>query len=225
MTDNVIAMFDAQAAGYEAQRRRLIPCYDAFYDAAVSALELIGRPPASVLDLGAGTGLLAGRVAIAYPNAAITLLDGARAMLAQAQQQLGSRGAYVQADLAGPLLEGPWDAVVSALAIHHLHDDGKRALFGRIHEGLAPGGVFVNAEQVAAPTPRLARAYAAWHASSSAAAGATAAEWAASLERMRLDRWATVADQLAWLRQAGFRDVDCLYKDHCFAVLVARRED
>jgi cyclopropane fatty-acyl-phospholipid synthase-like methyltransferase len=41
-----------------------------------------------------------------------------------------------------------FDAIVSALAIHHLEDAEKRSLFARIHERLRPGGVFVNAEQV-----------------------------------------------------------------------------
>jgi tRNA (cmo5U34)-methyltransferase len=40
---------------------------------------------------------------------------------------------------------------------------------------------------------------------------------------MHFDRWATVESQLAWLREAGFADADCLFKDHRFAVLVARR--
>jgi tRNA (cmo5U34)-methyltransferase len=39
---------------------------------------------------------------------------------------------------------------------------------------------------------------------------------------MSYDRCASVEDQLAWLRAAGFREADCLLKDHRFAVLVAR---
>jgi len=46
-------------------------------------------------------------------------------------------------------------------------------------------------------------------------------KWAAARERMKLDRWTTVEHQLAWLRDAGFADADCLFKDH--AVLAARR--
>ncbi|MDX6726553.1 MAG: tRNA (cmo5U34)-methyltransferase, partial [Baekduia sp.] len=59
MTDSTSAApaaFDAQAAGYEAPRRRLIPPFDAFYGTAVAALEMLGRPPPRVLDLGAGSG-------------------------------------------------------------------------------------------------------------------------------------------------------------------------
>lgn len=221
MTD-AIGTFDRQARDYEQQRRLLIPPYDSFYDTAIDALALAGRPLKRVLDLGAGTGLLARRVAQSFPDAELTLLDGAPAMLEQARAVLGDRARYLVGDLTESLPDGPWDAVVSALAIHHLDDEGKRELFTRLRDALAPGGVFVNAEQVAAPTPLLRDRYATWHETGARAAGATAEQWAASVDRMRFDRWATVEQQLDWLRAAGFSDADCLFKDHCFAVLVAR---
>ncbi|MGI8845967.1 MAG: class I SAM-dependent methyltransferase [Thermoleophilaceae bacterium] len=220
---NVTEVFGAQARGYEQQRRRLIPPYDTFYGTALEALALAGRPVRRVLDLGAGTGLLARQVAHALPDAELTLLDGAPAMLDEARAVLGDRARYVVADLGDPLPDGPWDAVVSALAIHHLDDAGKRALFGRLHAALTPGGVFVNAEQVGAPSALFRDLYASWHERRAAAAGSSREEWTASLERTRFDRWATVENQLAWLRDAGFEDADCLFKDHCFAVFVARR--
>ena len=48
------------------------------------------------------------------------------------------------------------------------------------------------------------------------------AEWSAAAQRMSHDRCATIDDQLAWLRDAGFGDVGCLWRDGRFAVLVAR---
>jgi tRNA (cmo5U34)-methyltransferase len=38
---------------------------------------------------------------------------------------------------------------------------------------------------------------------------------------MAFDRCASVEDQLRWLRGAGFEHVDCLFKDHRFAVIAA----
>jgi tRNA (cmo5U34)-methyltransferase len=217
------AAFDAVAASYEAPRRRLIPPLHAFYGTAVAALDMLGRPPRRVLDLGAGTGMLAARVAAAYPEAELVLVDGAPAMLEQARAALGDRAVLHVGDLADPLPPGPFDAVVSALAIHHLDDAGKQALFARVCAALPPGGVFVNAEQVAGPTPCFDARYRAWHETSARALGATAQEWAGAVERMAHDRCADVESQLTWLREAGFDAADCLFKDQCFAVLVARR--
>lgn len=48
-------MFNAEAAGYT--RRRLVPCFDAFYGSAIRALELAEPGPVRVvLDLGDGHG-------------------------------------------------------------------------------------------------------------------------------------------------------------------------
>lgn len=217
-------IFDAHATDYDPARRRLVPPFDALYRTAIDALTLADAPPGRVLDLGAGTGLLSALVRRAHPEAELTLVDGAAAMLDGARTRLGDeRTHYVLGDLAHELPAGPWDAVVSALAIHHLEDPAKRRLFARVHAALIPGGVFVNAEQVAGPTPVLDARYAAWHERRAREAGSDDAEWAAAERRMALDRCASVGDQLCWLREAGFHDVDCLFKDHRFAVLVARR--
>jgi tRNA (cmo5U34)-methyltransferase len=144
-------------------------------------------------------------------------------MLDRARERLGDRASYVAADLGDALPEGPWDAVVSALAIHHLGDDGKRALFARVHDALAPGGMFVNAEQILGPTPALDAAYLARHRDAARALGASEEEWQAALERMAHDRCATVADQLSWLAGAGFTHVDAPWQDGRFAVLAGRR--
>ena len=220
---DTLTTFDAQATTYEAERRLLIPPYDDFYGAAVDALTLSGQLPRRVLDLGAGTGLLSRRVRAAHPDARLTLLDGAPRMLAEARGALGDTAAYVEGDLTDPLPAGEWDAVVSALAIHHREDEAKRDLFARVHDALAPGGVFVNAEHVAGPTALFEAHYAEWHGRRARALGASDDVWAASAARRRMDRCASVEVQLGWLRAAGFADADCLFKDRLFAVLVALR--
>ena len=90
MTDDAIALFEDHAADYEALRRRLVPAYDEFYGTAVAALELATVPLRRVLDLGAGTGLLARAVARAHPHSELVLLDGSAAMLEQAHATLGA---------------------------------------------------------------------------------------------------------------------------------------
>jgi tRNA (cmo5U34)-methyltransferase len=201
----------------------LVPEFDLFYGSAIAALDCrLGGSIAQVLDLGAGTGLLAAAVAEDYPRAHFDLLDGSREMLAEAQQRLGERvGAVCVQDMAAPLPAGPYDAVVSALAIHHLEDEDKRLLFRRAHDVLRPGGVFVNAEQVLGPTPELAELYVRTWQRMCRELGASEDELAASIERRRHDRCADVESQLQWLRAAGFAAADTVYKYWEMAVLVA----
>ncbi len=223
MTDDVASIFHAQAAAYDGLRRQLIPPFDALYTTAVDALTFAGDAPRRILDLGAGTGLLSALVRRTNPGAKLVLLDGAPAMLERARDVVGEPATFCVGDLRDALPSGPFDAVVSALAIHHLDDAAKRALFARAHSVLAPNGVFVNAEQVAAPTETLEQRYRAWHQQSSLELGATPADWLAAEQRMQLDRCSSIDEQTSWLKDAGFVDVDCLFKHYRFAVLFARR--
>ena len=218
-------LFAAHAATYDAARRALIPPFDRFYGAAVQALELAGTPMDRVLDLGAGTGLLSGMVAAAHPGAELVLVDGAPAMLDRARERLRGHPAatYVVADLRDALPPGPFDAVVSALAIHHLPDADKRQLLGRILATLRPGGVFSWAEQVAGPTPDLERRYVERWIARCRAAGVGEDALRESLDRQKVDLHLPEGPQLAWLTEAGFATVDLAFKDERFAVLVAVR--
>ncbi len=220
------AAFSAHAAEYTALRRRLVPAFDAFYGAVLDVLTLLERPPRRVLDLGAGTGLLSARVVEVFPRARIDLLDGSEPMLDEARERLGDSVAAVHvADLASALPQGPYDAVVSALAIHHLKDADQRALMRNVHARLRCGGVFVNAEQVAPPSPALSGVYERMWVRDCRALGASAAELDGARERMRHDRCVDVETQLGWVREAGFAPVDCVYKSWRFAVVAGFRED
>lgn len=211
-------LFGAVAGTYDSGRRRLVPCFDAFYGTAVELATR--RLPAAprVLDLGAGTGLLTALLAAQLPDATFVLVDGSAEMLAVAERNLGRRAAVHVRDLRDPLPAGPFDAVVSALAIHHLTDPEKKDLYARVPGVLAPGGVFVNAEQVAGPTSELDALYHQVWLDQTRQRGADAAELAAAAERMAFDRPAPVADQVAWLGEAGLRDADCFFKQYRFAV-------
>ena len=204
----------------------MVPGFDAFYTAAVQLLhDVAGDHIRRVLDLGAGTGLLSSEIAGVYPDARFDLLDASEPMLDEARERLGDAlGTVLVADMAQGLPDGPYDAIVSALAIHHLPDADKRALLRRVHERLVPGGVFVNAEQVTGPTARLTELYERRWETQCRALGATDEEMAQTHQRMRHDRCSDVETQLAWLREAGFADADCAYRSGRFAVLFAIKE-
>lgn len=215
--------FDSAATDYDRTRRQLVPCFDQFYQTLVERLPFASADAPRVLDLGAGTGLLAARILTAHPTAEITLVDLAGAMLAQARERLsqiagGERARFSISDLVHAEFPGPFDAVVSALAIHHLEAARKQRLFARIHRALRPGGIFLNADQVRGSTPRLEGINAAAWLAQVHERGISPVDLAAAQERMQLDRTDTLEDQLSWLRDAGFRDVGCFFQHYMFAV-------
>lgn len=103
------------------------------------------------IDLGAGAGAVAASVMRHFPNARGILADISAPMMEAGGQKLTpfeGRYHYVEYDMnsdAWPSeLQGPFQAIVSARAIHHLTDPLKGRIFRRAYEALAPGGVFVN---------------------------------------------------------------------------------
>jgi tRNA (cmo5U34)-methyltransferase len=146
------------------------------------------------------------------------MLDRARARLADDKNVT-----FEVADLTTAAFPTGLDAVVSALSIHHLDDAAKKTLFAKVFAALRPGGTFVNAEQVAGPTPALDGLYKKLWLEQVREAGATADQIADSVYRQQDDRCASVEDQLDWMREAGFTDADCWFKDNRFAVLAGTR--
>lgn len=220
--DGAQAWFDRWVDTYDSERRLLISCFDAFYGTAAEVAAVGRSGPVRILDLGAGTGLLSSVLAAALPEASFVLVDEAPAMLERARERLaplGDRVATVVGDLRDPLPDGTFDVVASALAIHHLPDPDKADLYRRAAAALAPGGVVINAEQVAGSTPALDRLYRERWREHCRAAGATDATLAAADERMAIDLPASVDDQLAMLRAAGLVDVDAPFRSWRFAVL------
>lgn len=215
-------VFDATASTYDRDRSLLIPGCDAFYRWAV---HLVPARAKNILDLGAGSGLLTVLLRARFPDAHIHLIDFSAPMLALARERLAGDGnvSFHQADYLADPLPDELCAVVSSLSIHHLDDEGKRDVFSRAHAALKPGGVFVNADQVAGPTLELDERYKALWLAQVRQAGASEEQVEASLYRKREDRCAPVAEQLVWMRAAGFTDADCWYKDNCFAVFAGTK--
>ncbi|WP_299476396.1 class I SAM-dependent methyltransferase [uncultured Paracoccus sp.] len=219
-------LFNRDAEGYDDLRRRLIPCFDDFYGTALKLIEeWQAVEEIEVLDLGAGTGLFSAMVSARCSVGRLCLLDGAADMLERARSRFptGDRIEYRVDDMAeADLGDEKWNLVISALAIHHLPDEKKRDLFRRIRRALKPGGLFVNAEQVAGPNPTADDRYSRVWLEQIRELGVTEQEIEKARERMSYDKCAPVGSQLKWLSDAGFSDVDCSFKAWRFGVLSGR---
>jgi tRNA (cmo5U34)-methyltransferase len=109
----------------------------------------------TILDLGVGTGESAQRVLDLHPDARLTGIDVSPEMLEQARAELPARriDELVPSRLEDALPAGPFDLVVSVLAVHHLDSAAKADLYRRIARVLQPGGRFVLGDVVVPERP------------------------------------------------------------------------
>jgi len=130
--------------------RAEVPAYEHLQQVVADATEAVAAE--TVLDLGTGTGETLRRVAGRHPTARLIGIDESDRMLAVARKVVPGADLRV-ARLQDDLPEGPFDLVVSALAVHHLDAPEKAALFRRVATRLAPGGRFVLADVIVPVDP------------------------------------------------------------------------
>jgi tRNA (cmo5U34)-methyltransferase len=221
------------------ERQAVLPLIDVQEDLIRRIFERHGHQIGRFLDVGSGDGAMSELLLGLEPEAEAVLVDFSEPMLARAERRLGAslrRWQAARGDLSDPawpraLPPGRYDAAISALAIHHLPTERKRALFGELFELLAPGALFVNLDYVSVRGPLVGL----WDEQTIANAARAERERGGGrseeqIERDLLaddedDRPDSAGDQLDWLRAAGFEDVELHFKWAEAAVFGAVKRD
>lgn len=196
--------------------------------------------PLTILDLGCGDGILGRYLLHRYPSAKGIFVDFSDPMLAVARQKLNHfpQAQVVSADFGtvawtdSIAADRPLDIVVSGFAIHHQPDARKQALYSEIYELLGSGGVFLNLEHVASCTTAGEKLFDeffvdhlyAFHAQTNPR---VQREAIAEKYYKRPDKTENILapadEQCRWLREIGFRDVDCFFKTFELALFGGRK--
>ncbi|MEA4909887.1 MAG: class I SAM-dependent methyltransferase [Anaerolineaceae bacterium] len=207
--------------------KKALPNYDDLFGTALQIIPFQPQAPIRVLDLGAGTGLFASHVLGKYPQASFVLYDIADKMLDVARQRFSQYPAQFEYQVGDYRHLQPgqtFDLVISSLSIHHLSDPEKAGLFSNIYTLLREPGVFINVDQVRGETETLSRLYWGHWLEQVRRSGAPEEQIQASIERRTTyDHDASLADQVAWLKAAGFINVDCVYKNYFVGVFLAMK--
>jgi hypothetical protein len=138
----------------------------------VRELEAAVPPPATILDLGCGTGAAGAAWAIEAEGAPVVLgvdrADWAVVETGLTLRALGVRGRARRADLGRARLPGPGGAVVAAYAINEIETPVRDRLLHRLLDAAASGARVLVIEPVAR---RVAPWWATWSAAFVSAAG------------------------------------------------------
>lgn len=203
-------------------------------DAPLS-LELIARaatgvwPEASsLLDVGCGAGNYTLKLLQSLPLQRVTLVDLSRPMLDRALERIAAAHPSVhvtaiQSDIREVALpEGAFDVVTAAATLHHLRADEEwEHVFLGVFRALRDGGSFWISDLVTHQSASVQKVM--WDRYGEYLAGLKGAEY-----RDHVFAYVDAEDtprpllwQIELLKRVGFRDVEVLHKNGCFAAFGA----
>lgn len=221
-------VFNDSIEYYDDWMKKALPNYSDIFSTALELLPFEPDATIDVLDLGAGTGLFSNHVLQKYPKARFVLYDLADKMLGVARERFANQSRqfkYVLGDYRKIQGKQEYDLVISSLSIHHLEDKEKFNLCGSIYRLLRTSGIFINIDQIRGETPYLRDLYWNHWLEQVRRAGFSEERIQESIgRRIPYDRDALLADQLQWLKDSGFENVDCVYKNFFVGVFLAIKE-
>jgi tRNA (cmo5U34)-methyltransferase len=189
----------------------------------------VNRQARSLLDIGCGAGNYTLKLLERLPGLDVTLVDLSRPMLDRAAERIRSYGAGEIMPLQGDirdldLEEERFDVIVAAAVLHHLRGDEEwRSVFEKLYRALRPGGSLWVSDLVLHSLPAVQEQM--W---------ARYGEYLVGLKgeayRDHVFDYVQFEDtprpllfQIDLLRSVGFREVEVLHKNVCFAAYGAVR--
>lgn len=221
--------------------RGAVPGSDLQLDIMASIIQQWCPTPHNLLDLGCGDGILGRFMITCFPDVEAVFIDFSDPMLDAARASLKNvtNTKILKSDFSTSqwleVLEvnRPFDVIVSGFAIHHQPDNRKKELYSEIYDLLSDGGVFLNLEHVKSSTPNVENLFEEYyiehlHNFQLKTNPDTGREIVADGFRNRPDKdedqLVPVQTQCEWLRDIGFKDVDCFFKQFEIGLFGGRKK-
>ncbi len=212
--------FRKQVAEYVGLMGRLVPQYMEQQKFLCELIPFDRNSPIHVLDLGSGPGVLSELVLKLYPQAKVLAFDLTREMLEACKQRLAAfEGRIVirQGDFSRDSFGAGYDVILAGLTLHHLDHEQRREIYVRLYGALKSPGVFLAREVIVDDDPFVTEwHYSLWR-SFMRANGEDDAFWFG--KHREKDHPASVEQQSAWLRKAGFVHTACHWRYWNFAII------
>lgn len=223
--EQIVSRFNNAAAKYDEQRKLFIPCYDDYYGVVQSFLKYNNIKAKSVLDLGAGTGLLTKFVMEILPHSSYTLIDLSAKMLEIAKSRFSDYHDvnYEIKDYVSNFPNGKFDLIVSALSIHHMEENIKQNLYSRIYDSLNDNSYLINLDQFNADSEDVNNFYTEYWYDFIQKSGINDIDVKSWLQRRELDKENTITKSIQMIKSVGFDNVECIYQYMKFGVIVGRK--
>ena len=224
-SDPVKRTFDRAARDYDTIRLQIIPRVREVERLVQSYMVFPENRRIRILELGTGTGKWAAGALRRFPRAHYHGIDFSEQMLRVASHRLrrcADRILLENMDLNREMPDGRFDLIYSAFTIHHVRD--KQKLFKHLGNLLNPDGLFLYLDITVAQSPALeARFLESWKAFMRSSPWPNRKIKRIIDDHLENDLPETVETQLAYLKTAGFKSYDLLWRHEKFAAFHARK--
>jgi len=190
-----------------------------------------------ILDLGCGFGDVTAEILNLKSDVEVVMIDYSEEMIRLSNERFKQNDKIktikydLNKGLPSEIVDGKFDAVVSCFALHHIDFESRVGLYSDINKTLNQDGIFVNGDLFKGESPTIDQ----WEFDNWI-------KWMVKQIKEKLnkeksfkevkekqikefeekdDKPGTIWDMNSDLREAGFKYVDCLLKDHNLAVISA----
>ena len=221
--------FDAEADLYTDLETGQVSAVDsALAMSLVAEAAAVTTPHAThLLEVGCGGGNYTLKLLERMPHLNVTLVDLSRVMLDLAVPRVCPMTIGTVETLQSDIRDadfgkGRFDIVLASAILHHLRtDDEWRTVFQKLHDALKPRGSFWIFDIVESPLPEVQAIHWRQYGDYLTAAGGDAFRRELYERIIAEDTPRSVPFQLDLLRAVGFREVELLHKNSCYAAFGA----
>jgi tRNA (cmo5U34)-methyltransferase len=213
--------FNSDIVDYDACCNKVVPRNDEIYNIIVDSIPFDRKSKLKILDLGVGTGLGALKILNEFPNSRLTGIDFSSKMISRARERLkifSNRVKLIEADFNKIDFPEKYDVIVSAVTIHNSNETNQKRLMSKIFNHLNDGGCFLNGDFAKTKSEflnkKLDESYKEYLRNN--LRGEELKVWLH--HAFKEDRPVALEDQLLWMKEAGFREIECIWRHQNLAV-------
>ena len=211
------SFFDLGVNGYDEHMASTVEDYWNFYSKIATPFEKTDEP-IEVLDLGAGTGIELEFIFDKAPNAKITAVDLSEVMLKKLVKKYVTFSSQIRtivdSYLSLKLKPHSFNYVVSVMSLHHLMPAKKIALYKKLRNALVPTGAYVEGDYIVSleEEKRLLKEFSLQKRNHSLLDDG----------QYHIDIPFSEERQIRALKDAGFKEVDIIFRTSRSNVVVAK---
>ena len=206
--------FTARLSEYD---EHMLSCVEGCREGYTEMAKLLPETAKTLLDLGCGTGLELYEIFKRIPHIEVTGIDLTDAMLQRLREKYPDKKLNL---ICGDYFKVPFgngfDCAVSFQTMHHFKKDKKAELYKKLYSALSESGVYIECDYMVT-SQALEDLYFSEYDRLKKEQGLSGNEF------YHYDTPCTVANQLALLEGAGFKDVKMTFRQENTTIIVGRK--